>query len=207
MIFDKIHEPQKLGEGNTPCIIALDKGGSLLLSTPHKKRIIHSKSSKGYITRRLPANYRHVNGVNQMEVNTILFSEETGHEILDWKIEPITTFTWNNEKISFVPDVLFQMQMKNRKLIVFLEFDTGNEDIRNKKDFPMIGDKLKKYRKYKLSELWKEELDYFPLILFVTEDMKRVKWITSKCKELNLRGYGVYHENYTDVLERLANMV
>lgn len=210
MIFDKVHEPQKIGEGNTPCIVALDRGGSLLLSVKHKARIIQSKSSRNgqdYITRRLPANYRHVNGVNQMEVDTILFSESTGHDILSWKIEPSTSFIWNNEKQLFIPDVLFEMQIKHKKLIVFLEYDTGKEDLRNKKDFPTIHEKLKEYRKYKLSDLWKEELAYFPLILFVTEDMERVKWITAKCKELNLKGYGVYHENYTDVLERLANMV
>lgn len=211
MIFDKIHEPQKIGMGNTPCIVAIDRGGSILLNVSHKRRIIHSKSKhKGetFITRRLPSNYKHINGINQMEVNTIIFCNNNNHILERWEHEVTCNFVHNQEKITFIPDILLQATFNNGKTFLgFLEYDTGSEDLRNKNDFPTLGNKLKNYRRYLKSDLWRElDLKYFPMIVLVTEDDKRIKWFNDKCKELQLKGVGVYHENYTAFLERLAKM-
>lgn len=211
MIFDKIHEPQKIGKGNTSAIVAIDRGGSILLNVKHKQRILHSKSKlngETIVTRRLPSNYKHINGINQMEVNTILFCNNNNHILGRWEHELSCNFINNQEKTTFIPDVLLEIAFNNGKTFLgFLEYDTGSEDSRNKNDFPTIGNKLRNYRRYFKSDLWRElDLKYFPVILLVTEDDKRIEWFNNKCKELQLKGVGVYHENFTSFLEHLAKM-
>src|SRR5690606_31610942 len=87
MCIDKAHENQLLGEGNTPAIVSLDKAGSMLLGMKHKPRIRRDKkivNGRSYFVRKLPINYRHINGVNRLEVETILTLDELGGEITQW---------------------------------------------------------------------------------------------------------------------------
>lgn len=210
MILDKVHEVQEIGKGNSPSIVSIDRGGSILLGIPHKKRITQKKTTcKGitYVTRTLPSNYKHIHGVNKTEVDTILFCEATNNKINRWKHEVATKFIYNGENILFIPDVLVEIQFDNKIFLGFIEYDTGSEDHRNKKDFPTIYEKLINYRKFKASKLWVNDYKYFPMILLVTEDDKRIPYFNKKCRELGLQGYGVYHENYVSFLTHLANMV
>lgn len=209
MILDKVHEVQEIGKGNTPCIVAIDKGGSILLGVPHRPRITQKKTNfKGisYVTRYLPINYKHINGINQTEVETILFCDEKGHDLVRWELEVSTIFQYNNEEIKFIPDVFVEIRFGEKNFLSFIEYDTGSEDHRNKNHFPTIYNKLINYNKYKTTKLWEDQYEYFPMILFVTEDSKRIQWFNNHCKEFGLRGLGVYYENYTDVLRRLAEM-
>ena len=201
--LDKIHE-ELGGGGNNPCTVALDKGGSLLLGVSHRKRISH-RVERGYMKRSLPANYRHVNGVNKLEVETILFCEDTGSEILYWTHEEPQELHYGQEKVVVIPDVRVALKMRDKPFYAFIEYDTGSEDRRNKNDFPTIRDKLIKYKKYKISKLW--DTPYFPVILFVTEDDKRIPYVNKKIKELGLEGWGIYYENYKAFLERLGKIV
>ncbi|UUV46407.1 replication-relaxation family protein [Bacillus phage vB_BanS-Thrax3] len=210
MCLDKVHEKQDLGKGNSPCIVALDRGGSLLLGLSHKKRIPHKKMSingKDYITRSIPSVYRHANGVNQVEVDTILFCEKNGFEIVNWEHEKGREFTYNNQQILMIPDSTIKLRMKNKNLNIFLEFDTGTEGIRSKKSFPIILEKVFNYKKYKSSKLWSEDFKNFPLVFLVTEDEHRIPYFNQKCKENGIQGFGIYHENYTKVLQHLASKV
>lgn len=202
MIIDKVHEVRELGKGgNNPCTVALDRGGSVLLRIPHKKRIQQKKEGK-YIRRSLPTNYRHINGINQCEVETILFCEETGSEILEWVHEKPQELHYGQERVVVIPDVRVALKMREKPFYAFLEFDTGSENARYSSNFPIIHEKLVKYKKYKSSNLW--DTPYFPVLLFVTEDDKRVEYFNKKCKELGLQGFGIYYENYRAFLERLA---
>ncbi|AKQ08557.1 replication initiation by nicking [Bacillus phage PBC2] len=210
MCLDKVHEKQDLGKGNSPCIVALDRGGSLLLGLSHKKRIPHKKMSingEDYITRSVPSVYRHANGVNQVEVDTILFCEENGFEIVNWEHEKGREFTYNNQKILMIPDSTIKLRMKNKNLNIFLEYDTGSEDRKNKNSFPTILEKVFNYKKYKSSKLWSEDFKSFPLVFLVTEDENRIPYFNQKCKENGIQGFGIYHENYTKVLQHLASKV
>ena len=205
--IDKIHEEREFGRGgNNPCIVALDRGGSLLLGIPHRKRIIHHNNGK-YIKRYLPSNYRHINGVNSVEVQTIIFCEETGNEIIGWHHEKPQELFYGQEKIVLIPDVGVTLKINQKPFYAFLEYDTGTEDFRYSKSFPTIYEKLVKYKKWKMSKLWEKDYLYFPVLLFVTEDDKRVSYITDKCKELELEGWGIYYKNYKRFLERLAQLV
>jgi hypothetical protein len=206
MCLDKTHEPQEIGKGSNPSIVSIDKGGSILLGVPHKQRISHIKNTVNgseYITRKLPANYRHINGVNQLEVETILLCEEACNEIVQWKHEVGKQFYHGEEKIHLIPDVFMEIKLKKKPLLAFIEYDTGSENIRYREP-PIIRDKVMKYRKYKMSKLWVDDgLPYFPVILFVTEDEKRIKFFKEKCRESRLEGYGVYHEKYAKLLRHL----
>jgi hypothetical protein len=206
MCLDKAHVKQKVGRGNAPCIVSLDKGGSILLEIPHKKRIIQNKvnvKGKEFIFRELPSNFKHINGVNQIEVDTILFCEDNEADILKWRLEKPLDFTYNGEKIVIIPDTFVQMDIKGNPLYAYLEYDTGKEDNRNVTNFPTINNKLRNYRKYKSSKLWEDYSPYFPVILFVTEDTKRINYFKEKCREYGLDGYAIYHENFTKFLEHL----
>lgn len=213
MCLDKVHEAQDIGRGNTPCIVGLDKGGSILLNVPHKKRISHHKSIVNgniYITRSLPANYRHINGVNQLEVETILFCEETNSELKGWYHEKPQELYYGQERIVVIPDIRMELKFNtepSKSFYAFIEFDTGSENRGYKNRFPIIHDKIIKYRKYKFSKLWMEEYPYFPMILFVTEDDKRIDFFNRKCKENKLQGFGIYYENYTKFLRHLFDIV
>jgi hypothetical protein len=209
MIFDKVHEAQEMGKGSSPCIVALDKAGSLMLRVSHKKRIIHKRTTfKGqyYISRSLPNNFRHINGVNQTEVDTILFCEETKSEIIKWKHEVATKFYHSGEEILFIPDVLCELSVNGKQLLLFIEYDTGTENLRYKTNFPIINEKINKYKKYRASKLWETEFPLFPILLLVTEDDKRIQYFNQKCKEMGLRGFGVFYLNYGQFLSKLAKM-
>lgn len=205
MCIDKVHEESKYREGNSPAIIAIDKAGSLILGESHKPRIKHIDSG-GYIKRMLPINFRHINGVNQLEVETILLCESTGNELIEWVHEKPQELYYAQEKITIIPDVAMQLKLNGKPFYAFVEYDTGAENLRYKEP-PIIKDKIIKYRRYKASSLWQNEYPYFPMVLLVTEDEKRVKFFTDKCKENGIRGFGVYYENYVKFLRHLTTMV
>lgn len=208
MCLDKVHEEMKVGEGNSPAILALDKAGAVILDKPFKRRFPHiMKKYRGeeYLFRVLPSIYRHVHGVNQLEVDTILLCEEQGLE-MNWVHERYNSrkFFYSQEEMVFIPDALLSLWNDKAKMNIFIEYDTGSENARFAKNFPIILEKLLKYRKYKASKKWEEEFDRFPSILFVTEDEKRLKYVNNKMKELGLQGVALYHERYIDVLKRLT---
>lgn len=206
MCLDKVHEKQEFTSGNTPAILSLDRAGSLILGIPHKQRIKHIKSivnGQTRITRRLPANYRHIHGVNQLEVDTILFCEETGNEIVRWVHEKPQELHYGNEKVVVIPDVGLELKVRQKPFYAFIEYDTSSENS-GYKEPPIIRDKVIKYKKYKLSRLWESEYPRFPFLIFVGEDEKRIEFWNRKCKENGLLGIGVYYENYRTFLERLA---
>ena len=92
--------------------------------------------------------------------------------------------------------------MKDRVVILnHSNFNTGAESIRYKES-PIIREKILKYKKYKLSKIWEKHFEYFPALLLVTEDEKRIGYFNKKCKENNIVGLGVYYENYTKILEK-----
>lgn len=208
MVVDKVHEPQRFKRGNTPAVVALDRAGSLILGVPFKQRIRQNKYVLGgveYIHRQLPANFRHINGVNQLEVDTILFCEETGNELSKWVIEKPIELFYGQDKVVLIPDVLLGLKLENRELFAFLEYDTGSENLRYKEP-PIIREKIIKYKKYMLSKLWEKEFLNFPLLVFVTEDLNRVDFFNKKCKENGVLGIGVYYENYKEFLYNLSNI-
>jgi Replication-relaxation len=209
MCIDKVHEERELGRGgNYPCTIALDKGGSLLLGVPHKRRILHHKEGN-YIRRSLPANYRHINGVNQLEVDTILFCEKTDSNISVWVHEKPQELYYGQDKVVVIPDVVMGLKFntgQSEPFYAFIEYDTGSESLRYKEP-PIIRDKVIKYKKYKLSKLWENDYPYFPVLLLVTEDQNRIDFFNKKCEENNIKGVGIYSENYTAFLERLSQIV
>lgn len=212
MVLDKIHEKQGVGKGNSPAIVSVDRAGSILLGKPHKRRIIQRDvvhKGKVYVSRSLPANYRHINGVNQLEVETILIAEEHGYEILEWLLEEAKTFHFNNEKATLIPDVLLIIKIEEELIGIFIEYDTGSEGLREKEP-KVITEKLKKYRRYSRTQLLLEEKwqkyfkqPTFPFLLFVTEDAKRIKFFNEEAKKMGLRALGVYHEKFKVVLPKL----
>lgn len=210
MYVDKVHETQKLGRGNSPCVVALDRAGSLYLGLPHKQRISHKKydfNNKVIIERNLPNYFRHTHGINKLEVETILLFEKGDNRIIKWEHEFAYTFFNNQEKTTLIPDVFAVYGFEGKPVYAYIEYDTGSEDRGRKDTFPIIYKKIQNYKKLKVSEIWREHAEYFPIILFVTEDDKRVGYFTEKCKELGLQGWGVYHERYTDVVKRLGKLV
>lgn len=210
--IDKAHESKGFQSGNTPAILSLDRAGSMILGVKHKPRIKHVKSvvnGKPYTTRRLPANFRHINGVNQLEVDTILFCEEKGWDIVRWIHEKPQELHYGGEKVVVIPDIAMELKTNtepSKSFIAFIEFDTGSESIREKEP-RIIRDKVIKYKKYKLSKLWENDFQVFPVLILVTEDEKRTAFFNRKCKENGLVGLGVYYENYKKFLERLTDMV
>lgn len=212
MCIDKVHEKQAMGEGNSPAIISLDRAGSLMLDIPYKQRIKKNRKTikgKEFIFRSLPLNYRHVNGVNKLEVETILLLEESGGEIVTWDLENPINIYHNGDKLDLIPDVLTQIRFHKKQknpFYAYIEFDTGSENIRYKSP-PIIRDKVIKYKKYKTSKLWEDKFEYFPLLMLVTEDDSRVDFFNRKCKESNIDGLGVYYKNYTQVLNKMTTMV
>ena len=210
VVLDKVHEAQMIGSGNHPCTVAIDKGGSLILNVVHKPRILHKKEYyKGelFIKRSLPVNYKHINGVNRMEVDAIEFCKNTGNHILKWKLEESKTFKFNGEKITLITDVFLEMLINGKLFLAYLEYDTGSENARYKDNFPTLDNKLLNYRMYFRSKLWINKLEYFPMVLLITEDEKRVKYFTKECKKKGLHGYGIYYNRFVSFLERLEALL
>lgn len=210
MYIDKVHEKQVLGSGNKPCVLALDRAGSLFLKVSHRQRITQEKKlvkGRTYVFRQLPNYFRHVNGINQMEVDTILLGEKSDVEIERWQHERGREFQFGDEKILVVPDVYTILRSRGRPIYFYIEYDTGSEDRGRKDHFPTIYNKIIKYRKYKVSELWRDHAETFPVILFVTEDERRVDYFNKKCRENGLQGWGILPENYSEFIEHYTSLV
>lgn len=208
MFLDKVHEKQQLGKGNSPCIVSLDRAGAVLLGVPFRRRIIHNRKiihGEEYIFRSLPSNYRHIHGVNRCEIDTILICEEVGGEIYEWAHEKPVELHYATEKVVVIPDVVIRLKFNTGQFCAFLEYDTGSEDIRCKEP-KTIKEKILKYRKYKSSEIWKNNFSDFPILLFVTEDAERINFFNNKCEENGILGIGIYYKNYKDVLRRMAKL-
>lgn len=212
MVLDKVHEPQRFMEGNTPAIVALDRAGSLILGVPHKQRIKYIKNITGgseYIRRELPSNFQHINGINQIEVDTISFCEDTGSELIEWVHEKPVELYYGQDKVSLIPDISMKLKLVRNDsdaFCAFIEFDTGTESIRYREP-PIIRDKIIKYRKYMLSKLWENEYPKFPFLLLVTQDEKRIDFFNKKCRENGVAGLGVYYKNYKKFLYKLSNII
>lgn len=210
MCLDKVHEKQELGKGNAPAILALERGGSILLDIPHRRRIPQQKmlvNGEVKIRRHVPSTYRHANGVNQVEVDTILFCEENGYELEFWEHEKHASFTYNNEEILVIPDVFYRLKINNKSIDFFLEFDCATEDRLSRRKLPVIYNKIMNYKKYKYSNLWTNHSISFPIILLVTHDSRRIPYFNVKCKENGIQGFGVFHENYTGFMKKIATLV
>src|SRR5690606_36094306 len=113
MIVDKVHEPQESMKGKKPPVVAIDRTGAVTLGIPFKQSIKHDKSvvcGVEYIHRSLPANYRHINGVNQLEVDTIQFCERKDVEISQWVLEKPIELFYGGERVSLIPDVLMELK-------------------------------------------------------------------------------------------------
>lgn len=206
MYLDKTHEKQEIGKGNLPCVVSLDRAGSLFFGIPHKPRITQNKriiKDREYIFRSLPNYFRHTHGINQVEVDTI----ELGHEIVQWAHEKGVEFHRGVEKVKVIPDVFIELKIRQKPFWAFLEYDTGTENARSTKSFPILDKKISNYRMYKQTEMWKQYSGYFPVILFVTEDDKRVEYFTRECKKNGLQGWGIYHDRYKVFMEHLATLV
>lgn len=111
-----------------------------------------------------------------------------------------------------IPDILVALRIDGRVFVAFIEYDTGSEGIREIEPV-VIRDKIIKYKRYKASKLWHEEewQSYFdgtvyPMILFVTEESRRVEFWNRKCKEYGVVGIGMVTEKYINVLDRLIEV-
>lgn len=213
MCIDKVHEEPEFMKGNLPSIISIDRAGAVILNTTFKRRIKHNKkmyNNELYIIRSLPSNYMHIHGINQLEVDTINLSDEYNFDIIRWDLEHdnIKTFMYN-EKITLIPDIFMILKIGDSPFISFIEFDTGSEDNRHKTSFPTITDKLNKYHYYKLSNSWLREdwcrfiKSSFPLLIFVTRDEKRIKYVQKKGESLGLNILVCLDTDYKNILQSL----
>ncbi len=204
MILDKVHEPQRFMEGNTPAILALDRAGSLLLNIPHRQRIKHVTNTVDgvkYIDRKLPIFYSHTNGVNQLEVETIMFCEVgSDRKVLEWVHEKPVMLFYGQERLSIIPDIQIKLKLGRKHLCAFIEYDTGTESQRHSRP-QVILEKIIKYRKYKLSKIWEKDYEKFPIIILVSTDEHRLLFWNKECKRNGLLGLGIYHNKWRDFLE------
>lgn len=216
MVIDKYHQKQDIGKGSIPATVAIDKAGSIILGKPHKRRIIQDKHSyKGveYIKRRLPSNFRHINGVNQLEVDAIQICEKYDFHIDLWELEQPKTFSFNGEEITLIPDVLLLLNMQGKYFAIYIEYDTGSEGVREKEP-KVIRDKIINYRRFKGSNLWYNEhwqINFsepvFPLLLFVTEDKNRIVFFKEQADKLGIQSLAMHSNKFRVILEKLINTI
>lgn len=90
--LDKCHEEPEFQKGNLPAVFGLDRAGAIILGLDKKFRRRIKQDCKfingqKYPIRELPNNYPHIHGLNEIEVQTILLSEEMGFKISRWDLE------------------------------------------------------------------------------------------------------------------------
>ena len=213
MCLDKAHEEAEFMSGNLPAVLALDRAGAIVLGLDKKfrRRIKHTSKmigNKRYVFRQLPNNYPHIHGVNELEVETILLSEEMDFKISKWNLEEKNAkIVMYNERFTIIPDVFMMLRVGNKPFTAFIEYDTGMEDHRHKDKYPTIRDKLEKYQKYKISGAWRSEKwakhSGFPMLLYVTEDKGRIAFVNDKGRLLGLRVVAMHKSEYRDKLKAL----
>lgn len=211
MCIDKVHEVPEFQSGNLPAVLALDRAGAIVIGLDKKfrRRIKHTfklVNGEKYVFRELPNNYPHIHGINDLEVRTILLSEELGFKISRWDLEEKNAKSiMFNEKFTIIPDVFMILRIGKKPLSAFIEYDTGMEDHRYKDKYPTIREKLEKYYKYKQSGSWKSEKwakhTGFPLLLFITEDNGRISFVNDKGKALGLKILAFHMSEYEKELK------
>lgn len=214
MALDKVHEKPEFMEGNLPAIVAIDKAGSIILNKPFKRRIKQEKriiNQKEMIFREIPPNFSHFHGINALETITIQWILSKNYKF-KWFLAQYNEkrFKFNQEDVILIPDVFVVINANNSIFLFFLEYDTGTEDRGNKSRFPVIDEKLDKYRRYKATGVWKEEwwakqvVTGFPLMLFVTEDPYRIDHINKESKKMGLHVDAILVSDYTKKLDSLV---
>jgi hypothetical protein len=216
MCIDKVHEEAEYRNGNKPAVLSLDRAGAILLGLDKrfKRRIQHNDvriiDTKKFIFRELPNNFPHVHGINELEVKTILLGDELGFDIVRWDLEEKNTKMYMyNQRYILKPDIFTILRVNKKPFMAFIEYDTGKEDNRNKDKFPVIREKLEKYHYYKLCGSWKREswaeiLPFFPILLFVTEDKKRIPYINDKGQKMGLKVKAIHSSEYQETLKDLV---
>jgi hypothetical protein len=214
--IDKVHEEPEFMTGNLPAIVAVDRAGAIILGTNFKQRIKHIKriiNNETKIFREIPPNYPHLHGINKLEVDTTLWALERGYKF-KWYLEQNNkkTFSYNGEDIGLIPDVFLILNTNPRIFLFFLEYDTGTEDNRRAKTFPTLLEKMEKYQKYKAIGAWKDEWwakkinAGFPLVLFITDDDRRIDFIKERGSKIGLHVDAVYSSNYIKKLDSLTTI-
>lgn len=209
LCIDKIHEKQDFKKGNKPMIVALDKAGSILLDVKHKSRIKRTKTIVNgeliYI-REIPNSFAHSHGINLIECQSILYCDKNNITITEWSIEKPIRFIYGMSEVFLIPDVRFCLKSNTddfKDIYGYIEYDTGSENIRHKKP-KIIIEKIDKYSKVFNSGYWKSFTDKLPILIFVTEDKKRIKFFNDLCKEKGVFGIGTYSKNYPQVFDRIV---
>lgn len=170
------------GTGSSQAVVALDRAGAIMLEAPFKRVIRHQRDGKGNIQRILPPDYRHTLAIHDFEISLLKHCFATGTELLRWRIEYENQrrFVFNGEHV-IRPDGFGIVRLPNGKgKAFFFEYDTGTEDYRCRNSFKRLTAKLKAYAAYRDSGVWLQEdwgrmLKEFPLLLFLTEDKKRIE--------------------------------
>ena len=213
MCLDKAHEESEYLKGNKPCILSVDRAGCILLDKPYRKRFETEKrflKGKEYVFRKIPSHYNHIHGVNKLEIETLEFCVDNNFKKVIWQLEEdnIKSFEFNKEKIIVKPDVFVILNV-GKPLVYFIEYDTGSENRGYVNSFPTILEKLEKYQRYKMigdwqNEWWAKKINTnFPLILFVTEDNKRIDYIIQKGKAMGLKVDCILSNEYKEKIKNL----
>jgi hypothetical protein len=200
--LDKCHEEMEYGTGNAPAIYSLDRAGAILLDVPFKPRFVKRENVKNHnLFTVLPSNWKHIQKVNELEIITLKKCFEVGAELIRWDLEEVNrvVIPTNKGNVTLISDVITLINNKNKPMLYFVEFDTGNEDFRYATQFPTLKEKIEKYHTYKISGLWKDKWFArigFPTIVFVTLDRKRIKYLQSLFSKLQLSAYVLEFEQY-----------
>lgn len=213
MCLDKAHEEAEFMKGNTPAVVAIDKAGAFLLGKKFRRRIKQNKrliNGETFVFRSLPTNYRHIHGVNELEVKTIELCQNKGFSLIRWDLEQENAQKLSfSEKFTIIPDIFTIIKADNKPFLAFIEYDTGSEDNRYKDKFPTLREKLEKYQQYMRSGVWKKQWwatkikTGFPILLFVTEDERRIDYINKKGKSLGIRVVAMHTNEYTEKMGSL----
>lgn len=200
------------GCGSSQAVVALDRAGAILLDAPFKRLIRHEQDRSGRIHRVLPLDYLHTLGVNDFEVSLVRWCLASSVELLRWRVdfENVRRFQFNGER-QLRPDGFGILRYPDGSgKAFFLEYDTGSEDIRARNRFKKLTEKFKAYAAFKASGAWMQEdwarlLRDFPLLVFLTEDARRVAPLREITTTLGLRSMVDLFSNRQVAIEQIRS--
>lgn len=206
--IDRVFPNVLPGAGSSQAVIALDRAGAIVLDAQFKPVIRHQKDRFGNIARILPINYRHTLGVNDFEVSLVQWCFSNGAEILRWRLdfENVRRFSYNGEW-SIRPDGFGIVKTPNGKgKAFFFEYDTGTEDVRYRTKFKKLTAKFKGYAAYKSSGAWMQEdwaskLKEFPVMIFLSEDKRRIEPLRELAATMGLNSIINEFENRDSIIK------
>lgn len=172
--------------------------------TDYSKRIRYHADGSVSITPR----YYHTSRVCDLSIITHQVLEEMDLELERWVVECGKSVVQHKNGLSPDAFVIMADRQTGKKYSLFVEFDTGSDDVNRTENFPSLTNKFNRYKEVMAWDQWyktrasQESENKFPYLFFVTEEPKRFPKVPKLLEQRGIEATVCMIDQYADELKR-----